>query len=148
MQNQKMQSQEISLRGALFCWISKNSVHLQNLGFDVICHQVIYDSWIQCNKKSFFIINTINIIKLVEAFGLSYEIGCAFTLQVFTNGSLQNLWHHLVNIYVISCLKQSFSFGPISSLLFSGWCGCKSSDHARELENKTWLCRMHTCICY
>lgn len=54
-----MQPQEISLRGALFCWISKTLFLLQNLGFDVIWHQVIYDSYIQYNKrKNFFIINT------------------------------------------------------------------------------------------
>lgn len=34
-------------------------------------------------------------------------------------------------------LKQSFPFGPISSFLFSDWCGFKSSDRACELETKS-----------
>lgn len=40
------------------------------------------------------------------------------------------LWTSMLSVP----LKQSFSFGPISSLLFSGWCGFKSSDCAGELE--------------
>lgn len=52
-----MQSQEISLREALFCWIKKILVLLQNLGFDVIWHLVIYDLWIQYNDRKKFLHN-------------------------------------------------------------------------------------------